>query len=74
MNKCENCYHAEVCGNYPNTGLPEKSRQRLLEKGCEHYKDKSLIAELPCRVGDVLFTIEYNHDENKRYIEKNRMH
>ena len=53
--KCENCYHAEACGNYPNTGLPEKSRQRLLEKGCEHYKDKSLIVELPCRVGDTVY-------------------
>lgn len=55
MNKCENCYHAEVCGNYPNTGLPEKSRQRLLNKGCEHYKDKSLIAEIACRVGEVVY-------------------
>lgn len=57
MAKCEKCYHAEVCGNYPNTGIPEKSRQRLLEKGCEHYKDKSLIVELPCRVGDVVYVL-----------------
>ena len=61
MSKCENCYHRKVCidnANYRNA------------ENCRQYKDKSLIAELPCRVGDVLFTIEYNHDENKRYIEK----
>ena len=55
MEKCENCYHAKACGNYPNTGLPEKSRQRLLNKGCENFKDESLIVELPCRAGDVVW-------------------
>ena len=57
MEKCENCYHAKVCKNYPNTGIPEKSRQRLLNKGCENFKDKSLIVELPCRVGDKVYYI-----------------
>lgn len=70
MTKCENCYHAEICKNYPNTGLPPKMRNELLDKGCEHFKDKSLIVELPCRVGDVLFTTEYDCDRNISYIEK----
>lgn len=33
MAKCENCYHAEICKNYPNTGLPQKMRNELLDKG-----------------------------------------
>lgn len=57
MAKCENCYHAEICKNYPNTGLPPKMRQELVNKGCEHYKDKSLIIELPCRVGDTVYVL-----------------
>lgn len=57
MPKCENCYHAEICKNYPNTGLPPKMRQELVNKGCEHYKDKSLIIELPCRVGDTVYCV-----------------
>ena len=57
MAKCENCYHAEICKNYPNTGLPPKMRQELVNKGCEHYKDKSLIIELPCRVGDTVYCV-----------------
>lgn len=59
MAKCEKCYHAEACGNYPNTGLPEKLRQRQLDKGCENFKDKSLIVELPCRVGDTVYTFSF---------------
>ena len=68
MAKCENCYHAEICKNYPNTGLPPKMRQELVNKGCEHYKDKSLIIELPCRVGDDLYWIS---DENEVECQRN---
>ena len=32
-------------------------RQELVNKGCEHYKDKSLIIELPCRVGDTVYCV-----------------
>ena len=64
MAKCENCYHAEICKNYPNTGLPPKMRQELVNKGCEHYKDKSLIIELPCRVGDTVYILI---DESEKF-------
>ena len=68
MAKCENCYHAEICKNYPNTGLPPKMRQELVNKGCEHYKDKSLIIELPCKeilakIGDSMYFITDETDE-----------
>lgn len=46
MAKCENCYHRKVCidnANYRNA------------ENCRQYKDKSLIVELPCRVGDVVW-------------------
>ena len=47
MAKCEKCYHAGVCLhriNYEDYGCE-----------CANYKDKSLIVELPCRVGDVVW-------------------
>ena len=72
MAKCENCYHAGACGNYPNTGLPPKMRQELLDKGCKNFKDKSLIVELPCRVGDtvyVLYTCDLPHEIEQVIIE-----
>lgn len=44
MPKCENCYHKGFCciKNYGN---------------CNHFKDKSLIVELPCKVGDTVWII-----------------
>lgn len=62
MAKCENCYHAGVCSYILDC--------EIYGWDCEDYKDKSHIVELPCRVGDVLFTTEYNCDSNSSYIEK----
>ena len=50
MPKCENCYHYEACD----------ARFDVEAYGCkcEDYKDKSLIVELPCKVGDTVY-IQY---------------
>ena len=54
MAKCENCYHYEACLN----SLSENKGLNNTEScACEHYKDKSLIVELPCRVGDVVYVL-----------------
>ena len=48
MPKCENCYHKDICAAFfDGSGMPD----------CDCFKDKSLIAELPCRVGDTLYVI-----------------
>lgn len=44
MAKCENCYYRKICINGANYA-----------ENCRHYKDKSLIVEMPCRVGDVVY-------------------
>ena len=63
--KCENCYHYEAC-------LNSLSKNKVLNNtdvfACEHYKDKSLIVELPCRVGDDLYWIS---DENEVECQRN---
>ena len=38
---CKDCIHYEMCENSP-----------VMEDGCPYFKDKSLIVELPCKVGD----------------------
>lgn len=38
MPKCENCYHHDICIFHGASGCER----------CMHYKDKSLIVELPC--------------------------
>lgn len=52
MSKCEckNCVHEKVCRirTYP-------SQYGLTGDGCDHFKDKSLCIEIPCKVGDTLY-------------------
>ena len=47
---CENCIHFEVCC-YVDRGLPI----------CDSFKDKSKFIELPCSVGDTVYTILYHN-------------
>ena len=73
MPKCENCIHCEVCKRYlMSTDItPEelnKIGKREQTKQCEFFKDKSLIVELLCKVGDDLYWIS---DENKVECQKN---
>lgn len=51
---CENCYHYNACAYF----LRKENKRLGSAEGfiCEHFKDKSLIVELPCRVGDILWT------------------
>ena len=47
MSKCEKCIHDEVCWYQDMYGYSEDN--------CERFKDKSLVVELPCKVGDTLY-------------------
>ena len=50
MAKCENCYHYEMCCDWiSRTFIPATKEE---DSACERFKDKSLIAELPCKIGD----------------------
>lgn len=68
MRNCKNCYHYHMC-----------DLQNRLEdyQDCKYFKDKSLIIELPCKVGDTVFVIEkYVPDpsEKPRIIEAQISH
>lgn len=45
MAKCENCYHHDICIFHGASGCER----------CMQYKDKSLIVELPCMIGNVVY-------------------
>lgn len=47
---CEDCIHFEVCC-YVDRFLPI----------CDSFKDKSKFIELPCSVGDTVYTILYHN-------------
>ena len=52
--RCENCIHNEVC--YLQE-VCDNIEEQLDEFGCEDFADKSLYIKLPCKVGDVVYTV-----------------
>ena len=54
--KCENCFHAGVCLHRIN--------YEDYDCECANYKDKSLIVELPCKVGDKVYILI---DESEKF-------
>ena len=53
MTKCENCYHSDVCVDY------NKTHSIDWEPDCKYIKDKSLIVELPCKIGDTVYILNH---------------
>lgn len=51
---CKDCYHYDACKFY-NKNLPEEYDP--IEWQCDNFKDKSLIVELPCKIGDEIYYI-----------------
>lgn len=47
MPKCEKCYHKNLCKYSGNVTV------------CENFKDKFLIVELPCKVGETVYILEH---------------
>lgn len=57
---CKDCYHCDICHlrialNMDYDEVQDKPVTNA-EK-CEYFKDKSLIVELPCKVGDEAYLI-----------------
>ena len=72
MNKCENCYHFDVCKNYlAELGYTLGVDYRATK--CPFYKDKSLIGELPCKVGDVVYRIMTSHHTRIKSIKETKV-
>ena len=60
MSKCENCIHYDVCTLVMAKAkhLTEQTVRKYLNEGnacTDHFKDKSLFVELPCKVGDTVY-------------------
>lgn len=54
MNKCENCINYDACKKISDVhGLAFGS-----SPFCDHFKDKSLCVEIPCKVGDKVYVEE----------------
>jgi hypothetical protein len=54
--KCEDCIHYELCSSTYEHIFGNKYENEV-ETICEHFKEKSLFVELPCKVGDTVYKI-----------------
>lgn len=65
MSKCENCIHFDMCAELhayyhkveKEMVIPFMCDENNEKLNCDHYKDKSLIVELPCKVGDEVWAV-----------------
>lgn len=53
MASCKECIHFDRC-----KGLYKFDRlQKAVSKGCSYFKDHSRFVELPCKIGDTVYSI-----------------
>lgn len=55
---CDDCYFSELCLTRISFGMGLDSlghEDDKIEKSCKHFKNKKLIVELPCKVGDTIY-------------------
>ncbi len=57
MEKCKDCLSYDVCKNVNGVFADSFTKRDNIEKQCEHFKDRSKIISLPCKVGDTVYDI-----------------
>lgn len=65
MPKCRDCVHWEVCREYVTrlaaargVDLDATELEQIFDSDdCDHFHDSSRFVELPCKVGDTLYTV-----------------
>ena len=63
---CKNCIHYDVCFIVKQDG----DGRVLKNSPCKHFKDNSLVLDLPCKVGDTVYVI---FSQFKPYINECRI-
>lgn len=54
--KCKDCYHNEICPNWDDyNDIPYCDGYSDFCNNYDHFKEKSLIVELPCKVGRFVY-------------------
>jgi hypothetical protein len=54
---CKDCIHYDACNDNAFFGEIEFYRKTV----CEHFKDKGLVIDLPCKVGTPVFIVNKTH-------------
>ena len=65
---CDDCYFSELCHTRIAFGMGLDSighEDDQIEKSCKRFKNRNLIVELPCKVGDTVYVIGDNKVEER---------
>ena len=62
MTMCKDCVHVEVCCEKNlhvavGMNIIPRFKYKRIEQECKNFKDRSRFVELPCKVGDTLYTV-----------------
>lgn len=63
---CKDCIHYNVCQDYDNRVTLDI--YNMAEK-CKYFKDKSLIVELPFKLGQIVYDVALCDDDIYRIFE-----
>ena len=55
MANCNNCVHYPVCDLLRSNGERDAASFQL--SGCDHFKERSRFVELPCKIGDTVYSV-----------------
>ena len=61
---CKNCIHKDVCHKIEHYG-----RNLETDESCDHFRDLTKMIELPCAIGDTVYSI-WEDEEGKLQIEE----
>lgn len=75
---CKDCYHFEACKEkytvlYEICVEEPKKHYEIdphVEKSCQQFKDKSLIVELPCKVGKEIYVMNRANIPQRMILDK----
>ena len=61
---CTNCIHKDVCYKIEHYGRDLDSNEP-----CDHFRDSTKMIEVPCAIGDTLYSIWEDDDGNLQIDE-----
>ena len=70
MKTCKDCIHYDVCAEHLSViGCEDLHGFDDEQIDCKHFKDKSLVLDLPCKMGDTVYRIVYVYNGEPKIIE-----
>lgn len=68
---CKNCYHNEICPVWDEYNeIPYNDGYSDFCNNYDHFKDKSLIVELPCKVRDEIYVLNRENIPQKMILDE----